>query len=173
MDNQGVKEGDLFLFFGWFRRTKLLNRKLIFDPKDEGKHIIFGYLQIGKKDRVGIDTQVPKWANYHPHTHTVRRKTKNNTVYVARKTLSWNKNLPGAGIFNFHESLVLTKEGFSKSVWKLPPFFKRAKISYHSINDWKGDCFKTRNKGQEFVIGDNEMVEEWAKNLIQNKLCQR
>jgi hypothetical protein len=45
LNKQGVEEGDLFIFFGWFRRTKKQNGKLKFDLKDkDGKHIVYGWL---------------------------------------------------------------------------------------------------------------------------------
>jgi len=31
LKNEGVKEGDLFLFFGWFRKTREKDGKIIFD----------------------------------------------------------------------------------------------------------------------------------------------
>jgi len=167
LENQGVKEGDLFLFFGCFRKTKYLNGKLIFDPEDSEKHVIFAYFQIGKVIKVGPETILPEWMNYHPHTKPLRRKTKNNTIYVARDYLSWNSKIPGAGVFNFDEDLVLTKNGYPKSFWKLPKFFKNVEISYHSQENWRGDIFKSTSRGQEFVIQDDEKVEKWAKNLIQ------
>nr|MCR5853307.1 hypothetical protein [Methanophagales archaeon] len=136
MENKNVTEGDLFLFFGSFRKTKYdrenesdgegeglgakfrktkydrENRgKLGFDPEDREKHIIFGYFQIGKIIKVNEGTKLPRWMLYHPHTIRERRKVKNNTIYVARKRLSWNSSLPGAYFFNYSKNLVLTKEG--------------------------------------------------------------
>ncbi len=168
LENQKVKEGDLFLFFGTFRKTKYSGGKLIFDPDSPPVHLIFGYFQIGKILKVKLETKVSKWVKYHPHCSLEKRKTKNNTIFIARKNLSWNKNLPGAATFlYFDESLVLTKNGFSKSIWKLPEFFKKVKISYHSNGNWNGDYFKARSRGQEFVIEGNKDVKDWAKNLIE------
>ena len=171
LENKNVTEGDLFLFFGSFRKTKYdrENRgKLVFDRKDREKHIIFGYFQIGKIIKVNEGTKLPRWMLYHPHTIRERRKVKNNTIYVARKRLSWNSSLPGAYFFNYSKNLVLTKEGCPKSYWNLPTFFRNLEISYHSNNSWKSDgTFKSAGRGQEFVIEENEKVEEWAKNLIE------
>jgi len=174
LENNNITEGDLFLFFGWFRKTKYYRGKLVFDPKDRDKHIIFGYFQIDKIVKVGEETKLPKWMLYHPHTIKERRKVKNNTIYVARKKLSWNSRLPGAYFFNYSENLVLTKDGCAKSYWKLPTFFRNLKISYHSNNSWKNDgSFKSVGRGQEFVIEENEKVEEWAKNLIEENLIYK
>jgi len=167
LENQGVKEGDVFLFFGWFRKTIYSNGKLLFNPKEKrGIHVIFGYLQIGKKINANLIFKPPKWMKYHPHMIDERRKIPTNMLYVARKTLSWNSNIPGAGVFKFDRSLVLTKEGQTRSHWGLPSLFRNAKISYHNASCWKDGYFSSRGRGQEFVIDDGK-VETWAKNLIE------
>lgn len=168
--NEGVKEGDLFLFFGWFRQTILKNGKLCFNKSAPDLHILFGYLQIEKIIQVNDKTEIPEWMKCHPHAMDEdRKKTSTNTIYVARKSLSWNENIAGAGIFKFNKDLVLTKEGFSRSRWYLPDFFKNVKISRHSEKSWKSEgYFKSVDIGQEFIIQDNDKVENWAKNLIKN-----
>lgn len=170
LDKQKVKEGDIFLFFGTFRKTKYQNGHLIFDPHDREKHIIFGYFQIEKKIRLNLNTNIPKWMEYHPHTNSIRRSRKNNTIYVAREHLSFNKEYPGAGVFRYSENLVLTKKGYPKSIWRLPDFFREIKISYHSDQCWRGDCFKSVSRGQEFIIQESEKVENWVKKLIRSNL---
>jgi hypothetical protein len=171
LENQGVGEDDLFLFFGWFRKTRWHNGKLEFDPHEKGKHAIWGYLQIGEIMKVNNKFDIPKWLAYHPHVAEERRnvepdKTK-NTIYLARYNLCWNSSLPGAGRFMFNDKLVLTKEGFSRSKWNLPDCFKEAEISYHDEDSWKEGYFQSAAIGQEFVIKDKDQVEEWAKNLIE------
>jgi len=115
LENQRVTEGDLFLFFGWFRKTRYYNGKLEYDPQDRDLHAIFGYLQIGEIQKVNPSFNVPKWMAYHPHTKGWRRKNKTNTIYIARGNLSWNEPLPGAGRFMFNNDLILTKKGLSRS----------------------------------------------------------
>ena len=85
---------------------------LYFVPNEPDHHIIFGYLQIGKIMKIRPNTKTPSWMDYHPHIDSDgRRKSRNNTIYIASDTLSWNSALPGAGTFNFYEDLVLTKAG--------------------------------------------------------------
>lgn len=166
LKNKGVKEGDIFLFFGTFRKTEDKGECLTFIRGEPEIHIIFGYLQIGEVMRIRSDTQYPHWMNYHPHIDSVRlRKKKNNTIYIARDTLSWNSMLPGAAPFNFHEDLVLTKKGkYSRSRWNLDAI-KKVKISYNK-NSWKDNYFQSAPIGQEFVIEDNPTVVKWVKKLI-------
>lgn len=170
LDNQGVGAGDLFLFFGWFRHTKLDRLgKLVFDPADrEGKHMIFGYLQVGAKTRMNMATPCPTWMAYHPHAELHRRKRKNNTLYVARDTCAWDIRLPGAGMFSYDTSLVLSKPGMTKRHWKLPDHFRGLAITYHSDASWQDDCFVSAGRGQEFVVAQDQQVESWARGLIQN-----
>jgi hypothetical protein len=89
------------------------------------------------------------------------------TIYIARDNLTWNELLPGAGRFMFNDKLVLTKRGLSRSKWDLPECFKEAEISYHSKSSWKEGYFQSAAIGQEFVIKDNDGVEEWVKSLIE------
>jgi len=167
---QEVREGDFFLYFGWFRKTVYGDDgKLVFDPRERDMHAIFGYLQIGKIIRVGRGGDVPKWMEYHSHANIKRRNEKANTIYIARDNLSWNESLPGAGRFMFNDKLVLTKKGFSKSKWDLPDCFREAEISYHGKSSWKDGYFQSAAVGQEFVVRDNEEIEEWAKSLIEDR----
>ncbi|ODS35342.1 hypothetical protein BEH94_04025 [Candidatus Altiarchaeales archaeon WOR_SM1_SCG] len=171
--NEGVKEDDLFLFFGWFKRTKFENGSLKFDEHEPDLHIIFGYLQIGEKKQVNNGTKIPDWMQNHPHAREEyrkisNRKSNNNKIYVARDNLTWDESKSGAGVFKFNEKLILTKTGFSRSRWELPEFFKKAIISYHSEESWKKEYFQSAPIGQEFIIKDNGEVENWAKEIINN-----
>ena len=107
---------------------------------------------------------------YHPHTDEKRRNNKTNTIYIARDRLRWNESLPGAGRFKFHDKLILTKKGLSRSKWDLPDCFKEAEISYHNKDSWKDRYFQSAAIGQEFVAKDNGKVEEWARDLIEGSL---
>jgi len=66
----------------------------------------------------------------------------------------------------FNDKLVLTKKGLSRSKWDLPDCFRDAEISYHK-HLWIDGYFKSADKGQEFVVKDNERIEEWAMNKIE------
>jgi len=166
--NNGVKEGDLFLFFGWFKNTLGIDAELQFDQADKhGKHVIFGYLQIGKIINTKINN-VSCWAGYHHHTKPTLNKRDNNTLYIATDHLSWNQQLKGAGVFKLGENLILTKRGSSRSTWELPKELKGVDITYHTRQNWQGDIFKAASRGQEFVIAENPKVERWAKSLFEN-----
>lgn len=167
LENQNVDIGDLFLFFGWFRKVMRKGNVLIFDPKDKyGKHIIYGYLQVGDVLRVDSSITLPKWMKNHPHTSREKRNKKGNTIYVARDSLSWNDSRSGFGTFNFREKNILTKTGMKKSCWDLPECFYGKSISYHQPASWKADYFQSVARGQEFVVEADDQVLKWANDLI-------
>jgi len=167
LENEGVKEGDIFLFFGTFRHTEYQDGHLRFVRSDTPKHIIFGYLQIEEILKVNEKKKCPAWMESHPHASERRRLAKNNAIYVSRDNLTWNSKLNGAGTFLFNEKLVLTKEGFSKSRWELGDIFRDVQISCHTDKNWKPEgYFQTNGIGQEFVVHADNNVERWAKDLI-------
>lgn len=104
----------------------------------------------------------------HPHAIDEGRKNDpTNTIYIANDKLTWDKSKSGAGAFRFHENLVLSKKGFSRARWELPAFFKEVKISYHSERSWREEgYFQSAPIGQEFIIEDNNEVENWAKTKL-------
>lgn len=167
----GVGVGDIFLFFGWFQRTSMDNGKIFFDNYAQNQHIIFGYLQIGRIIYQDDNVEIPDWMSSHPH---FGYDDPTNTIYVAREKLSWNEKCSGAGTFNFHKDLVLTKEGlqFSRSQWDLPKIFKGISISYHDSGSWKNEYFQSAERGQEFVVTCTKEIEEWAKRLINKHACE-
>ncbi len=111
---------------------------------------------------------IPTWMQYYPH-YKVRHKTmQNDKLYLASNQLSFNPNLKGHGTFEFNPIMQLTKEGYSRSKWDLPEFFKQTSISYHNDNSWKPDYFQSAAKGQEFVIEATDEIQEWTRNIIED-----
>ena len=162
--NQNILAGNILLFFGWFAETSYENGKLSFNNKT-GFHAIYGYLQIA--EIINLQTQkIPDWMSYHPHYKTRHKTLLNDTIYVASEVLSFNNNLKGYGTFKYNPKLKLTKEGYSRSRWNLPEFFKHTSISYHNENSWKTDYFQSARKGQEFVIKATDEILEWTKTII-------
>lgn len=162
LQKQKVGIGDLFLFFGWFRQTELLNGKLSYVKDAPDLHIIYAYLQVGSI--IDSPNDVPQWLNQHPHTQTDRWKQP-NAIYIASPSLTLCPALAGAGCLQYSDKLVLTKQGCSRSVWDLPDFFREIPITYNT-NSWKADCFVSAAKGQEFVFEANDKAIEWIKRLI-------
>ena len=113
LKNEGVTKGDLFLFFGLYRKVEQ-------PPDGEGwrfvrgereQHVLWGWLQVGA-------VRQPKQGD------KLRCSCGNgNTRYAASADLDLGDGAiaPGAGVFPKHdERLVLTLDGRPKSHWELP-----------------------------------------------------
>ena len=166
LKNHGVGTGDIFLFFGWFRKTaRDKNNQLKYEKGTPDLHVIFGYMQIGKI-LTGKDVQQYSW---HPHADTEHLSQHNNTLYLPTEKLIINgvdTGKRGYGTLPYSESRILTKSGMSRTRWKLPAWFRDIKISYHSSNSFKDNYFQSASIGQEFVISENKKVTEWAKHIL-------
>jgi len=167
LDNCGVSEGDVFLFFGWFQHTETVAGRLSYCSGINGFHVIFGYMEIGAIVRSNAEGKEKVWLLNHPHA---KLEWANDRIYVAAPNLSFHPALPGGGVFEFDERLRLTKKEESRrSRWNLDPrVFRNVEISYHSQASWKDGHFQSAGRGQEFVINANEGVIQWASDLIKN-----
>ena len=162
--NNGVSIGDMFLFFGWFRKS---------DKTKIDMHLIFGWLQID--EIISGDKNIKTFLKIenlnHPHNPDFKTY-KNNTLYVGRNNFGLFKNIS--------EDLILTASGYSKSMWELPKrYFKNSK-------DMKANVFLNRLKwfhnkhflvntnigpGQEFILDSKKFpdVAAWAKKLTKRQ----
>lgn len=181
-----VGAGDLFLFFGLYRRVNEPNgRGWRFDPDAPRQHILWGWLQV---DEVRTVSEVGKkelsWARYHSHMNF---DYPNNTIYVGCETLDLGNGAvaPGAGVFpKLDDRLVLTEPGQSVTRWKLPRWFYpdngKPALTYHDpkrtkSNRWTpGDSehvyLQSVGRGQEFVLDCDHYPEAvgWARDLIRD-----
>jgi hypothetical protein len=164
----GVRAGDLFLYFGWFRETELKDGLLRYKPKAPDVHAVFGYLQIGKVYRA--KEELPAYAKYHPHAPCFTPDFKNNCIYEATEKLNFNPDLPGWGCLKLNPAAkvktILTKAGQTRSRWDLPGFFKDVEMTLHTADSFKDGYFQSAQRGQEFVIEENAKVEQWVNTLI-------
>lgn len=185
LSNKKVKEGDLFLFFGWFKdavRTATGYRYV----NGTHRHIIWGYMQIGEIEPIDKARQYDAWKLFHPHYKCLDREM--NTAYIAASSLSFDNSVPGCGTFKYDDSLVLTQAGQRKrSLWQLPQFFHPSigtTMSYHeNLYTKKGKpvwqlrdnhcTLQSVGRGQEFVIEGNDEVTNWAKGLIQRQFINK
>ena len=178
LKKQGVGEGDLFIFFGLFRRVEDTGERWKFiDAKPQ--HILWGWLQVEAKRGCGEGDEKLRCSCGNA-----------NVRYVARKKLDMGKGIdaPGAGVFpRFDKRLLLTEPGQSVSRWKLPHWFhpenRRSALTYHDpertkSNRWTrkpGDSeyvyLQSVGRGQEFVLDCDHYreAEDWARDLIRDR----
>lgn len=122
--SHGVGPGDLFLFFGLFRRVEPHDGAWRWAPDSRPFHALWGWLQVAAM--VPVDEARSgdyAWAAYHPHFR--RQSAPNNVLYLAAPRLALpglEETLPGAGVFpGFSPQRQLTAPGAERvSQWRLP-----------------------------------------------------
>ena len=178
--NQGVGAGDLFIFFGWFRKTILSGGKLKFDPSDShGRHIIFGWLEVGDVvDKLPLRGDLA-FLEDHPHVRFFKQEGSRNRIYVSSET-----GLK-AGLFSTKsESIVLTRDGGPRSQWLLDESFEslfvKRDLTYHANETrWgrEGEKFTLQavDRGQEFVFDGNRhpMAKDYFVNRIKTVMSNK
>lgn len=181
LQNEGVSVGDLFLFFGWFKALdQAPDGRWFFRREAPDIHLIYGWLEVGAildlRQQEG-----PDWAHAHPHIQSRDQFVRGgNSLFIAREQSTWLAGKPGAGCFQYHDSLVLTDCSHAqvrRSQWKLPKGFftpeGACKLSYHrhksGLQSAKNEGFRQLQaayRGQEFVLQDLESVRPWAQELF-------
>jgi len=167
LENQGVGAGDIFLFFGTFCNTIMLDDKLQYEMMHPF-HAIFGYLKVGRKVSMADIDNEPElyWLRLHPHyiNKDFGDYKKANAIYLGSDS----------GFFKYSNNLLLTKPGYKKSWWQLPSFFKDVKLSYHEnvTKRHNGDFveFQSVAKGQEFVFELNGEIQQWVGEILKHKV---
>ena len=180
-----VGPGDVFLFFGLFRRVRVMHGKYGWVSDARPCHTIWGWLQIG--EILELEISKPKaceWAAYHPHFH--RGSDAKNVLYVASRHLDLDgiapQEITGAGVFShFSDSLQLTaRSAQSASLWDLPAWFyptgKGTPLTYHADpGRWRMNGSRTELKavarGQEFILHCHDYPEaiHWVSSLLQER----
>ncbi|HZS78425.1 MAG TPA: hypothetical protein VFA41_17570 [Ktedonobacteraceae bacterium] len=184
LQKQGVGEGDIFLFYGWFRRVMLRNRRYCYIPDAPDVHVLFGWLQIERRIPLTQRECIPQWAQEHSHAQRDQQHHY-DSIYIAADSLRLPgcvTALPGAGIFRrFCPSLCLTEmEPYvSRRYWRMPkwmyPGEGKQALTYHEDRGWwtlreDGVLLKTVGRGQEFVLDCDEYPEAvaWVADLLSN-----
>lgn len=190
LNSQGVEAGDLFLFFGWFKKVeKNSSGRWSYVPGAPDRHVIFGWLQVGNVLRVGTKTdefsERYSWLARHPHLNGERSGI--NTIYVASPTLNLLGQpslLAGGGSFKcVSDARTLSApDQLSRSLWQIPAFFAPSAddrgLSYHGDPArWKAaeeGWFQLQSvaKGQEFVLdcqnkAGSGQVQLWLESIFQ------
>lgn len=182
---QGVGVGDVFLFFGWFRRIELHLGKWRYVPGAPDLHVLFGWLEVGMVLTLGETRQTclerEPWIADHPHVAGKHYDNDaSNTLYVAAARSRWldEGSAQGGGRFPcYHDDLRLTVPGSNRSRWSLPHWFMAEAndptLSYHTnAKRWARDGDRVQlqsvGRGQEFVMDLAQIPESepWLSELI-------
>jgi hypothetical protein len=184
LQNQDVGAGDVFLFYGWFRRVESRSGVYRYVQDAPDLHVIFGWLQIEQRIPVAQRSRIPLWASNHAHCRRAQSLAL-DSLYIATDRLTlpgFALTWPGAGIFpSFHPSLCLTNQEphVSRRIWRLPhwmsPAHGRSALTYHpDLKHWKTQAdhvlLRSAGRGQEFVLDCAEYPQApaWLASLIQS-----
>lgn len=183
-----VQPGDLFLFFGWFKRAVVRDGHLSYVRGAHDVNAVYGYLQIGEiiTDKERIRREYP----WHPHAleryFASSSAAPVNALYVPTEHLVLDEDtgLPGYGVIPYsrdNRDQVLTKgrgeEKISRTIWELS-CFETPGLSLHVETKKEAltpifgkSVFQHRYYGQEFVIEpENDEAElrliDWARGIL-------
>jgi Nucleotide modification associated domain 3 len=157
LKKRGVRDGDVFLFFGLFAEVGSTDRH----------HRIFGYLKVEAVLPIGFQPsghEISSTLRQHPHTiakwDTDEHWDDNNTIYFGRGTKAKRA----------HADLRLTKLGGPMSHWTVPQWLRETELTYHQkAARWLEDgTLRVVGRGQEFVakIGDRPEPRKWLHEVI-------
>jgi hypothetical protein len=175
--NQGIKRGDLFVFWGLFRPVEHDGHwKFVGEPE----HRVWGWLQVGEIIELGADgshviAERP-WLSDHPHTRA--GWSAQNVLYIASKELTLGSRvlpLPGSGTLK--TGYCLSKAGAKPSTWRAPDWLNPRRggsgMTYHPPDRWGEDgTLQSAARGQEFVAApqDERNAIAWLAALLEETL---
>ena len=170
LSNAGVGPGDLFLFFGWFRRAEKSDGRYRFVPKSSGNfydhadlHVIYGYMQIG-----AVLTDPEEIAGYpwHPHAGSAFLERKTNALYLPSEELSFAPGRKGWGTLDFRQDRVLTMEGRNRGTWRELPFLMPEHIYGNKKNSARDGGLYYAGIWQELVVCESEELMDWVRQIL-------
>lgn len=170
LKNSRVEKGDIFLFFGWFRRVEMINGKYRFVSRKKGcfydhadLHVIYGYLQIGD-----ILTEREKISGYpwHPHSSSERSYSESNAIYLPSENLSIIPEYSGYGTLDYKLDRVLTMEGHNRGTWKEMPFLLPEHVYGNRKNSAKEEGIYYGGIWQELVVEESDGLLDWVESII-------
>ena len=172
LNNVKVEEGDLFLFFGNYHKVRYVDGQYQYIKKtgnfysDNDLQLVWGYLQVGK---IIKDPEEQRKYCWHPHAgdwYTAPKRA--NVMFVASDKLSFNENMPGAGVLKFREDRVLTAPNCNKATWIKRSVYDADSVIGNRKNSSKiADGIYYAGIWQELGLKKTPECEEWAKSIVQ------
>ena len=177
LENQNVKKGDIFLFYGLFRKVIYKNNQWLYNENFKPIHLIFSYMKINEiytiNDYIDAKLLIEKYPflTKHPHLDKpfIEKYKGKNKIFLGNE----------CKIFDFHTKRILSDidnyDGASK--WKLPISFNFVNsISYIKKIEIQNKHAYLRHKGygQEFVLNleaiqssQRKEFENYLRNIIE------
>ena len=169
--NQSVGEGDIFLFYGWFKNVEKMEGVWKYIDTAPDVHLIWSYMEVGASVYLDTNEQQKQALNKYPflkkHPHIGSQGNMKNRVYLS----SQHK------YFSFENDLCLTDVDNYKgrSTWKLPNYFHQP-AAFSFLNNFVLDGDHTivtyRGYGQEFVLNLDKVKSDSEKSLIEKYISE-
>src|SRR5947209_5678513 len=86
LQNKGVTEGDVFVFYGWFRQVEQCGEMFRYVKDAPDLHVIFGWLQIEQRIAVTQRSAIPSWALEHPHCQRTESRSC-DSIYISTDSM--------------------------------------------------------------------------------------
>ena len=158
------------MFFGNYHRVQYSNGIYQYIKKtgdfysDNDLQIIWGYMQVGD---IIQDAEEQRKYSWHPHSARDFVEEKSNVMFIGSEKLSFNPNMPGAGILKFREDRVLTAKNCNKATWVKRPFYNVDAIVGNRKNSSKiADGIYYAGIWQELGLNETLECEDWAKSIV-------
>lgn len=161
--NCGVGKGDIFIFFGWFKKESPVDQSFY---ETENLHAVYGYMQIG--DIITDESMMREQYPWHPHSEG---GYKNNALYIPsdRLIIDGMDCGKGYGVLSYRQDRILTQENCSRANWEPRSCIMPNHIigSNRKNASTKGTLYY-RGQWQEIVFDAdrNPEIIAWVRNLI-------
>lgn len=168
--NAGINVGDVFLFFGWFRRTEKTEHGYRYVARDPNNfycgndlQIVYGYMQVGE---IITDQEKIRKYYWHPHSSAEHLEGINNTLYLPAKKLSLNPAMKGYGTLDYRYDRVLTMENKGRATWNEYRFLMPEHVYGNKKNSAKDGGLYYAGIWQELVVYESDELIEWVRQLL-------
>ncbi len=171
LKNAGVDVGDIFLFFGWFRRVRETENGYKFITRRHGGsfydyadlHAVYGYMQVGKIITDKAEIEKYPW---HPHASAEHTRHKTNALYIPAEKLSLNPKMPAFGTLDYRKDRVLTMENKSRAVWNYYDFLAPDKVYGNRKNSAENGRLFYGGIWQELIVNESDKLLEWVSKIL-------
>ena len=161
------------MFFGNFHKVQCIDGTYRYIKKtgdfysDNDLQVIWGYMQVGK---IIKDSEEQRKYHWHPHSAEWYTSKASNTMFLATDTLSFDENMPGAGLLSFREDRVLTAINCNKATWTKCSIYDADSIVGNRKNSSKNpDGIYYAGIWQELGLKEKPECEEWARAIIEQR----
>ena len=163
LQNQCVGIGDIFLFYGWFRKIEKIGGRWQYSPSSRDIQLIWSWMKIG--DTLDVRTQCQReqakinspFLHLHPHLADSPEmpNPSANRVYISEE----------GGLLPYLNSRCLTDciEYRGRSTWRLPACFNQPQAFTFLKNfvlDGDDVIIRFKGYGQEFVMDLEKVSSE-------------